>query len=119
MAIEGIQKMKDNERLIRACSEAVDAHGSPTKPFNSSESKSEVIFSFPGTWYVKDWYSKGPFGTAKIDRVLFPSLRSIGNDEKAEVNEAFQQRFQAIQPELEKKVCVETNHALLCFKRLS
>ncbi|PON86098.1 Alpha/beta-hydrolase [Trema orientale] len=104
--------MAMKEELIKnAYSEAITAHGSPGKPFlkKSSTGSSEVIFSFPGSWAVKDWHSdmcQRPFGEKKINLKLFPSLRSIGKEEAADVNQAFEERFQLIleNPKLKDKV---------------
>lgn len=59
-------------------------------------SSCEIVFAFPGSWSVNDWFSCNPFGEIKIDLALFPSLRSIGNQETALVNEAFFRKFIAI-----------------------
>ncbi|KAM6594188.1 hypothetical protein CsatA_001891 [Cannabis sativa] len=91
-----------NELIKRALSEAMKAHKSPEKQFlrkaSSSPSDSEVIYSFPGSWSVTSWYGNRtrPFGEKEINLQLFPSMRSIGNEEKALVNEAFESRFQSI-----------------------
>ena len=103
MASEKPENMvANNEELIKkACSEAIKAHKFPDELFleQSSTGSSEVIFSFPGSWLAKDWYSdkcQGPFGEEIIDLKSFPSIRSIGNQEAAHVNKAFQERFQSI-----------------------
>jgi len=76
------------------------AHRSPDRPYLiekiSRNGTSEVIISFPGSGAVRDWYSQRNFGETKIDLNLFPSLKSIGNDEPALVNEFFSKRFQDI-----------------------
>ncbi|KAK9278723.1 hypothetical protein L1049_028299 [Liquidambar formosana] len=87
------------EGLIkRACSSAMKAHKSTGKPYilEKSRSSPDAVFSFAGSWSVNDWFAGKSFGEKKIDLGLFPSLRSIGNDEVAVVNEAFLRRFQAI-----------------------
>ncbi|KAJ1421784.1 Fungal lipase-like domain [Sesbania bispinosa] len=76
------------------------AHKSPDKHFllekiNKSKPP-EIIITFPGSGSVKDWYSKRTFGETKINLSLFPSLKSIGNNEAALVNQAFLQRFKDI-----------------------
>ncbi|KAL5544325.1 hypothetical protein UlMin_008109 [Ulmus minor] len=84
------------ELMNKAYKEATNKDHKPEKFRLDKSSKDVVIFSFPGSWSVQDWYSKGPFGDTKINQEFFPSLRSIGNDEFATVNEAFQKRFQSI-----------------------
>ncbi|KAK9277808.1 hypothetical protein L1049_027364 [Liquidambar formosana] len=85
-------------RIKRACSLAMKAHKSTGKPYilEKSRSSPDAVFSFAGSWSVNDWFAGKSFGEKKIDIGLFPSLRSIGNDEVAVVNEAFLRRFEAI-----------------------
>ncbi|KAI9174142.1 hypothetical protein LWI28_012614 [Acer negundo] len=116
--------VKVSEELIKkAWSLAMKAHKSPEKLFlvEKSRSSTEVIFSFPGSWSVNDWFSTGsPFGEKKIDLGKFASLKSIGNEDVAIFNEAFLKRFDAILPQLqtevrkavtEKKKIVFTGHS--------
>ncbi|KAE9608480.1 hypothetical protein Lal_00030135 [Lupinus albus] len=88
------------EQVEKAFSLAWKVHKTPEKPYLiekiSKYNSSEIIFSFPASGSIKDWYSKGPFGETKVNLELFPSLKSIGNNETALVNEAFQSRFEAI-----------------------
>ncbi|KAE9587384.1 hypothetical protein Lal_00004843 [Lupinus albus] len=88
------------ELIKKACSLAFKAHKSPEKSYLSEKikiSSEPILFiSFPGLWDHTKWFSKKPFGVTKIDLNLFPSLRSVGNDEAALVNEAFLLRFQNI-----------------------
>ncbi|XP_027339698.1 protein EDS1-like [Abrus precatorius] len=88
------------ERIQRAFGEAFKAHKSPEKPFNHEDfsrfNPPEVIISFPASGAVKDWYSQRNFGETKINLGLFPSIKSIGNDEAALVNKAFLKRFEDI-----------------------
>ncbi|KAF7135030.1 hypothetical protein RHSIM_Rhsim08G0167100 [Rhododendron simsii] len=86
------------ELIKKACSLSLKAHRASGKPYlyEKSRSSSEAVFGFPGSWSVEDWFSSRPFGDTKADLNLFPSLRSIGNDEVAAVNEAFFRRFEAI-----------------------
>ena len=91
-----------SEELIKkSCTLAFEAHKHQDKPYRlekirSSSSSKVIIISFPGSWHVKDWFADKPFGETKINLNLFPSLRSIGNDEAALVNEAFLRRFESI-----------------------
>ncbi|TXG61971.1 hypothetical protein EZV62_013334 [Acer yangbiense] len=115
--------IKVNEELIKkAWSLAMKAHMSPEKPYlvEKSRSSSEVIFSFPGSWSVNDWFTRSPFGEKKIDLGKFASLKSIGNEDVAIFNEAFLNRFDAILSQLqievriavaEKKRVVFTGHS--------
>ena len=98
------------ELMKKAYSEAMKAQKSEKFCVEKS-SKEVVIFSFPGSWSVQDWYSKGPFGATEINQEFFPSLRSIGNDEFATVNEAFQEKFKLIKdnPQFQKEVCGSKN----------
>ncbi|KNA15078.1 hypothetical protein SOVF_101500 [Spinacia oleracea] len=88
------------ELIGRASAVAIKAHKSSSgKPYiceKSRSSSSEVIFGFTGTWDLGDWFTHKPFGEAKINLNLFPSLRTIGSNEAATVNQAFLQRFEAI-----------------------
>ncbi|KAL2340846.1 hypothetical protein Fmac_008786 [Flemingia macrophylla] len=87
--------------LIKICALAFKAHKSPkkfylVKKIGNSSSNVNLIFSFPGSWDASDWFVRKPFGLTNINLALFPSLRSIGNDEAALVNEAFLLRFESI-----------------------
>lgn len=104
------------ELIKKACNLAMKAHlKSPEKPYvcEKSRSSTEAVFAFPGTWAVTDWYSRKPFGETKINIALFPSLRSIGMDELAVVNEAFSCRFEQLlsNSQLEREVI----HQILLF----
>ncbi|KAH9684530.1 protein eds1-related [Citrus sinensis] len=97
------------EVIKKACSIAMKAHELPEKQLYLVEKNggsSDVIFGFPGSWSISDWFSGSPFGEKKIDPhpPQFASLRSIGNDQVATVNEAFLTRFQAILPQLQNEV---------------
>ncbi|GLU21436.1 hypothetical protein SLE2022_375740 [Rubroshorea leprosula] len=96
------------EVVKKACSTAMKAQKSPEKLYlvDKSRGSSEVVFGFPGSWSAGDWFSRNPFGETKIDQLeLFcptgndkvaTSLRSIGTDELATVNQAFLNRFESI-----------------------
>ncbi|CAI9112494.1 OLC1v1012951C1 [Oldenlandia corymbosa var. corymbosa] len=95
----------DEEVIKKACNLAMKAHHSliksaaDQKPYlcERSRGSKEAIFAFPGTWSVGDWFSSGkPFGETKVNASLFPSLKSIGMDEPAAVNEAFSCRFEQL-----------------------
>ncbi|KAJ0047996.1 hypothetical protein Pint_15357 [Pistacia integerrima] len=93
------------ELINKACSLAMKAYKYPEKLYlHDKSSKTDVIFSFAGTWSVNEWFSKNPFGKKEINRDQFPSLRSISNDEVATVNEAFLNRFLTISPHILKEV---------------
>ncbi|BAT79574.1 hypothetical protein LR48_Vigan04g055000 [Vigna angularis] len=91
---------KRGELIEKAYGGSLRAHKSPDRPYLiekiSRNDPSEVIISFSGSGAVKDWYSQRNFGETKIDLSLFPSLRSIGSDEPALVNETFLKRFHGI-----------------------
>ncbi|KAA8540880.1 hypothetical protein F0562_024982 [Nyssa sinensis] len=93
------------ELIKKASSLAMKAHRSPGKPFLSEKSRGspEIIIAFPGSWSVGDWFSGRSFGETKVDN-LFPSVRSIGNDEVGLANEAFIRRFKEILRSLENEV---------------
>ncbi|XP_022727347.1 protein EDS1 [Durio zibethinus] len=96
------------ELIKKACSIAMAAHKSQTKPYIAEKSRtsSDVLFSFPGSWSVGHWFTRQPFGEIKVDQseLLSPmgndkvatSLRSIGCDELATVNEGFLRRLEMI-----------------------
>ncbi|KAF7806129.1 protein EDS1L-like [Senna tora] len=91
------------EQMKKAFSLSSKAHKSPDKLYlvekirsNNRSSSSEVIISFSGFGSVKDWFSETPFGETKINLNLFPSLKSVGNNEVALVNKAFLNRFEAV-----------------------
>lgn len=87
------------ERIEKSFSASLKAHSYKAPYFlekNSRSNPKEVIISFSASGGFKDWYSKTNFGEIKIDLTLFPSLRSIGNNEPALVNQYFLQRFQEI-----------------------
>jgi hypothetical protein len=87
------------ERIEKSLAASLKVHKTPEKYFllekNSRSNPKEVIISFPASGAFKDWFSETTFGETKIDLKLFPSLRSIGNNnEPALVNKVFLQRFQ-------------------------
>jgi enhanced disease susceptibility 1 protein len=85
--------------IQKACSMAMNAHKSPGKQYLSKKiktSSSEVVFSFPGSWSVNDWFTGISFGETKVDPQLFPSLKYVGLDVTATVNEVFLNRFKAV-----------------------
>ncbi|OIV97084.1 hypothetical protein TanjilG_25674 [Lupinus angustifolius] len=98
MASDRIEISRD--QIDKAFSLAWKAHKTPEKHYLIEKirkyNRSEIIISFPASGSIKDWYSKGPFGETKVNLNLFASLKSIGNNEAASVNEAFQSRFEAI-----------------------
>lgn len=88
------------ELTRRACSLAMKAHWSSAgKPYiceKARSSSSEVIFAFSGSWESGEWFAHKPFGETKIKAELFPSLKTIGSNQAAGVNEAFLRRFEAV-----------------------
>ncbi|XP_015967692.1 protein EDS1L isoform X2 [Arachis duranensis] len=88
--------------IKKACALAFKAHKSPKKYYllekkNRSWLEADlIIISFHGSWASSDWFVDKSYGVTKINQQLFPSLKSIGNDEAALVNEAFQLRFESI-----------------------
>ena len=74
-----------------------------------------VVFAFNGVWTVKEWFSGDQsFGETKIkteewswSKKVFPSMRSLGNDEVAIFNQAFLERFRLVLNvhEFEVQVC--------------
>ncbi|CAJ1975215.1 unnamed protein product [Sphenostylis stenocarpa] len=85
--------------IKRVCGLAFKAHNhkSPDKLYFYEKiqisSGTYNVFSFSGSWDATEWFVNKPFGGTKIDLTLFPSLRSIGNDEAALVNEGFAKRL--------------------------
>ncbi|XP_057951161.1 protein EDS1-like [Malania oleifera] len=103
------ERVEVREEVVKkACSLAMKAHNlkSPGKQYlvDKSRSSVEVVISFPGVWSVSDWFCRKPFGEAKINLEKFPSLRNLGTDEVAAVNEAFQLRFERILESLQTEV---------------
>ncbi|KAM7272922.1 hypothetical protein ACFE04_027586 [Oxalis oulophora] len=114
------------ELIKRACNLSMKAHheySSKKQTFihdhNKTNKTSEVVYAFPGSWSVASWLDHPSFGEAKIDRNVFPSLRSVGNDEGptigkegqkrgrdevAMLNKAFLDRFQVISKQLQTEV---------------
>ncbi|KAL2244371.1 protein EDS1B [Sesamum indicum] len=87
------------EIIQKACKLSMKAHEkSPGKPYVHEKNRgpTEAFFAFPGSWAVEDWYSRRPFGEIKVDVSKFPSMKSVGNDETALVNEAFSRRFEEL-----------------------
>ncbi|PRQ53807.1 putative carboxylesterase [Rosa chinensis] len=71
--------------------------------FHVDNSSSDAVFIvFTGSWMVKEWFSGDQaFGETRIDskdwsKKAFPSMRSIGNDDVAIVNQAFLKRFELV-----------------------
>ncbi|XP_020235407.1 protein EDS1L [Cajanus cajan] len=90
-----------NEDLIaKACAFAFKAHKSPEKLYLSEKlkisSEASHVFAFTASWDSAQWFLDKPFGETKIDLALFPSLRSIGNDEAALANQAFAKAFDRV-----------------------
>ncbi|XP_047310342.1 protein EDS1L-like [Impatiens glandulifera] len=84
--------------IVKACSHATKAHKFPGKSYLThkiSGSPSDVIvFTFPGSWHVNDWFHHKQFGQVEINTDLFPSLKSlIPNQPAPLLNEAFLQKF--------------------------
>ncbi|TKY73448.1 EDS1L protein [Spatholobus suberectus] len=88
------------ELITVACGLAFQAHTAPGNLYRYNDigisSEAYRVFSFSGSWDAAEWFVNKPFGETKIDLALFPSLRSIGNDEAALVNEGFAKRFDNI-----------------------
>lgn len=100
----------DEDLIMKACSVAMKAHRFQNEPFlvenSSGFSSSVAIFSFPGSWSEKDWFSNDSFGAKPAKGSVFSEyLRSLGNDEAAVLNEAFLHRFESIRTQLQIKVC--------------
>ncbi|XP_040989291.1 protein EDS1L-like [Juglans microcarpa x Juglans regia] len=99
LRLGGVIEM-DEKLIQKACFYATESQKSPEKPFIQEKfpvsSSHTVIFSFPaGSWSVDDWVAKNPVGETEVKAELFGSvIRSIGTDEIAMVNKAFQQRFE-------------------------
>lgn len=96
----GLQLGITDEAIKKARSVSIRAHQVPEKPFlieKIRSSPSQLIFAFSGSWSLDelpagDGKAKA-FGETQVNLDLFPSLRSIGNDITATVNDAFMSRF--------------------------
>ncbi|KAL6181528.1 hypothetical protein ACLB2K_048183 [Fragaria x ananassa] len=71
--------------------------------FHVDKSSSDAVFIvFKGVCTVEEWFSgDGAFGETKINykdwsKEAFPSMRSIGNEDVAIVNQAFLERFELV-----------------------
>ncbi|KAJ4851387.1 hypothetical protein Tsubulata_006707 [Turnera subulata] len=106
--VDGAEMAKEviiKEELIKkTCSLAMKDQKEPylcnksslyPQPIFGDNNKSRV-FCFSSSCSVDDWWSNRPFGETKVDSELFPSLKCIGLEEIATVNQAFQERFKAI-----------------------
>ncbi|KAM7479947.1 hypothetical protein LguiA_028160 [Lonicera macranthoides] len=93
----GVRLGVSEEVMIKSCSMSMEAYTSSKKKpyvYHKVKGSPEVaLFAFDGLRTVEDWK---PFENTKIDRILFPSIRSIGTDDVAMVNKAFVLRFKAI-----------------------
>ncbi|KVH98741.1 Lipase, class 3, partial [Cynara cardunculus var. scolymus] len=82
--------------IIKACFLAVKSHKSAVGYIKETGTDETVIFAFSGSWSVQDFYTSKPFGETKIDVSLFPSIKSIGNNELAMIYHGFFCRFQSV-----------------------
>ncbi|KAK4766644.1 hypothetical protein SAY87_008286 [Trapa incisa] len=99
-----------DDKVKTACHLAFKAHECQDKTFLEEKRGPDVIiFAFAGSWSADEWFTAAggqAFGEAKIDPEQFPCLRSISNDELANVNQAFLSKFLEIieKSTLKKKV---------------
>ncbi|KAF2311394.1 hypothetical protein GH714_022243 [Hevea brasiliensis] len=99
------------EVIKKACSVSMKTHKSAGKQLYVAEkirNSHELVFSFPGSWSLSDWFIGSSFGEVKVDLELFPSLKYIGLNQIATVNGAFLNRFNAILDNTQFKKEVET-----------
>lgn len=90
-----------DEVIKKACSISIRAHQAPAeKPFLVDKirgSPSQVVIAFSGAWTSDAWSTRDgtakAFGETEVNLNSFPSLRSIGNDITAKVNEASMNQF--------------------------
>ncbi|KAK7243469.1 hypothetical protein RIF29_38266 [Crotalaria pallida] len=73
-------------------------HKSSDRPYHLEKfaKNNEVVISFPASGSIKDWYSGTALGDTKVNLKLFPSLRSIGNNEAAFVDKAIGKQKQIV-----------------------
>ncbi|KAK4749637.1 hypothetical protein SAY87_027086 [Trapa incisa] len=99
--------------INKVLGDALEAHKHTSNPFFMKKHghPTIIVFAFPGTWSVGDWFSTGQGGAGKFGEIninssldVFPSIRTIGNSEFASVNDAFLRRFSSILEELREKV---------------
>lgn len=93
------EKIGISEELIKkSCSLSLQAQNYPDELFHVDKTSPEAVFIvFTGSWSVIDWFSGDKaFGETKINLEVFPSMRSIGNEDVAIVNQAFLQRFELV-----------------------
>ncbi|KAI3828953.1 hypothetical protein L1987_03065 [Smallanthus sonchifolius] len=85
---------ESEEVIIKACSLAEKSHNSNC--YIKESGTEYTVFAFGGSWALEDFYIHEPFGETMIDVSLFPSLKSVGNNELAKINKGFLGRFQAV-----------------------
>ncbi|PRQ16036.1 putative carboxylesterase [Rosa chinensis] len=98
-----VKKIGISEELIKkSCSLSWKDQFSKELYHVDKSSSDAVFIVFPGSWTVKEWFSGDQaFGETKINskdwsKKAFPSMRSIGNDDVAIVNQAFLERFELV-----------------------
>lgn len=105
MDVDDVSKLEEvvglkPDTITRACALAFRSHLSKSnRPYLvTPDNDGRVTISFSAAWSVADFYSipAATFGLAKINHNLFPSLKSVGLDESANVNQAFQTRFKVL-----------------------
>ncbi|KAL9243183.1 hypothetical protein vseg_017103 [Gypsophila vaccaria] len=101
MNMSGEKTGLTEEVIGRACSIAMKAHTSSSSELYvcekaTSTSSEVIVFGFAGSWDVGDWFTHEPFGVVKINLNVFPSLRTIGSNQAATVNQAFLRKFEAL-----------------------
>ncbi|KAF8006002.1 hypothetical protein BT93_K0321 [Corymbia citriodora subsp. variegata] len=110
----------EDEVIKAALSASIEARDNPKEPSfivrKINSSPSQVLVAFTGSWSPDDWFAGDgnakPFGETKIDEKEFPSLRRLGIDGFAKVNEAFMARFLRILDDSKQTFCKEVTKAV-------
>nr|GEY11555.1 enhanced disease susceptibility 1 protein [Tanacetum cinerariifolium] len=89
--------MKWREFIGQAClPEAGHQFGEFSNGYKMELGLQENIFAFGGSWSIQYFYNHEPFGETKVYIALFPSLKSIGYNEVAMINQGFFLKFLSI-----------------------
>lgn len=120
----GVAEQVIKTALSVAIGARADAGEPPFAVGEIDSSPSQVIVAFPGSWSPDEWFAGDgeakSFGETKIDGKKFPSLRRLGTDALAVVNEVFAARFLRILEDGNQTFCKKVlfeSRMMPCFRR--
>nr|XP_043609496.1 protein EDS1L-like [Erigeron canadensis] len=90
------EKLGISETVIIKVSTLAQKSHKSNNGYIKESGNEETVFAFGGSWSFQDFYSHEPFGETTVDLSLFPSLKSVGNNELAMINKGFFLKFQSI-----------------------